>query len=189
MRMVSGSEAGGGHELPAMISLESLPSHHVCPDIILTYFRYWQGLRGDRTFALLRDLFDTPHWKIQPSLVIIDIERENDQRIRLSGTAIDTFFGGDFTGLDFLKTATEDTRHIFVHAHQILSRVPCGKLHFSTCSTTTGREIEVCALALPFKRSNGLPCAAWLLVHGDTLTYGELGAEIRSISAEYWIAV
>lgn len=186
---MSGSEASDGDGLPALIALESLPSHHVCPDIILAYIRYWQGLRRDRTIPSLRDLFDSPDWKIQPSLVIIDIERETDQRIRLAGTAIDSFFGGDFTGLDFLKTATEDTRQIFVRAHQVLSRVPCGKLHFSMCSTTTGREIEVCALALPFTRGNGLPCAAWLLVLGDTLNFGELGAEIRSISAEYWIAV
>lgn len=168
---MSGSEARNDHEIPAMILLESLPSHHVCPEIILNYIRCWQGLRGDRTFPLLRDLFDAPDWKIQPSLVIIDIERETDQRIRLAGTAIDAFFGDDFTGLDFLKTATENTRPIFLRAHRVLSSTPCGKLHFSTCSTTTGREIEVCALALPFKRGNGLSCAAWLLVHGDTLKY------------------
>ena len=124
---------------------------------------------------------------IQPWLVVIDTEHEDTQAIRLVGTGIADFFGFDATGYDFLQTVTPDLRKIFVAAHRRMSRDLVGKFHLAVCSTSTGRELEVLAFALPYARTDGLPCAVWILIPGTGLEYGETGSQVRAILEQRWV--
>ncbi|MBX7200619.1 MAG: hypothetical protein K1X51_14720 [Rhodospirillaceae bacterium] len=135
----------------------------------------------------LADLFAESDPATQPWLVVIDTEHEDAQNIRLVGTAIADFFGSDATGFDFLQTVTPEIKAVFVDAHRRINRDLVGKFHLAVCSTSTGRELEVLAFALPYRRKDDLPCAAWLLFPGTALKYGETGSQVRSILAQFWI--
>ncbi len=47
----------------------------------------------------------------------------------------------------------------------------------------------VLAFALPYRRKNDLPCAAWILIPGADRRYGETGSEVRTIVEQRWIAL
>lgn len=151
------------------------------------HIKVWRDLCGARAYPLLSDLFDRADPILAPSLVIIDIENDDVQRLRLIGTRIVDFFGVDPTGSDFLPTVVAPAQTTFVDCHRRLRLEPVGKLHRSICSTTSGREVEVYALALPYMRKAHLPCAVWLLIPGEDLRFGEYGAEVRAIVEERWV--
>ena len=157
------------------------------PPLLDEHLGNWRALRGGERYPQLSALFDRVNPRLAPWFVIIDIDRDEVQPLRLIGTRIVDFFGGDPTGTDFLLTVVPGARPVFVECHRRMRAEPAGKFHLSVCSTTSGREVEVFALALPFLRSNGLPCAAWLLVPGTELSYGEHGAEVRAIIDQRWI--
>ncbi len=147
----------------------------------------WRELRDGSGAPLLSTLFDRTHIHIQPWLVVIDIERDEVQPIRLVGTGITDFFGADSTGMNFLLTVTPETRGTFETCHRTLRSRAVGKFHVAICSTNTGRELNVYALALPYRRKDGMPCAAWVLSPGVELRRGESGAQVRSVVEELWI--
>lgn len=157
------------------------------PEIFHLHLRNWVKLSRGTGAPFLSDLFVESDPKTQPKLVVIDIEHEEVQKIRLVGTGIADFFGFDATGYDFLQSVAPDIKGIFVDAHRRMSSELVGKFHLAVCSTSTGRELEVLAFALPYLRRDGLPCAAWLLQPGSGLKIGETGSQVRAVLAQFWI--
>lgn len=147
----------------------------------------WHEVRGLGRFPYLIELFTKSDPPTQRSLVVIDIERESCQPTRLVGTWFVEFFGVDPTGADFLQSATKEVRGIFLETHRRLAQEPIGKFHISVCSTSSGRELQVYGLALPYLRKGDLPCAAWLLVPDTTMNFGECGSQVRAVTKQSWI--
>jgi len=165
----------------------SLEIDRILPGSLRRHLENWEKLRRGGGAPCLSDLFAESDPVTQPWLVVINTENEHTQIIRLVGTGIADFFGFDATGYDFLKTVTPDLRPIFVAAHQRISRDLVGKFHLAICSTSTGRELEVLAFALPYMRTDRLPCAVWILIPGTNIEYGETGSQVRSLIAQRWI--
>lgn len=150
---------------------------------------HWQSLRNGPAIPKLPDYLDKPMNELQPRVVIVDVEDPRLQPVRLVGTGIVNFFGFDATSANFLDTVADGIRSIFARCHQDIPRIPCGKIHTSVCSTSTGRELIVPAIALPLLRRDEKPSVIWLLEVGETLGFGETGSEVRDIREEWWIDI
>jgi hypothetical protein len=153
----------------------------------LAFVAYWRALERPGRMARLPDLFDRPDSQIHPWLNIVDVDQEANQPIRFAGTSVIGYFGADLTRTNFLDILSPQSRPIIQHTHREIVGRPCGAFHNSVCSTATGRDIELHATGLPFMRSNGLACVAWLLTPDKTLTYGEDRILVQRVVEWTWI--
>lgn len=178
-------------DTPATCSLDEIAreQNRTLPAQLYRHLENWQKVRRGESAPSLSDLFNESDPVTQPWLVVIDTEHEDKQPIRLIGTAVADFFGFDATGYDFLQSVAPPLRGIFIDAHRTIAHGLVGKFHLAICSTSTGRELEVLAFALPYKRKNDLPCAAWLLIPGADRRYGETGSEVRTIVEQRWVCL
>jgi len=151
------------------------------------YLNVWRSSKGEGDVPALATLLDAPDPLIHPWLNIVDVEAPDIQLVRLAGTAVVNYFGKDLTRTNFLDILSPQALPIILRAHHHVSSVPCGVFHEAIAVTSLGREFDLLALALPFKRSNGLPCVAWRLEPAKVLSYDEACLQVKSVTRWNWI--
>lgn len=151
------------------------------------FLQFWQTLERVNGIPRLSDLLDRPDPQIHPWLNIVDVDQQDVQPIRYAGTKVIEYFGEDLTRANFMDILSPQARPIIQQSHREIVGRPCGAAHRSMCSAITARELELLALGLPFVRSNGLACVAWLLTPHKAASYGELRILVQRIVEWSWI--
>lgn len=161
------------------------------PDKLKAFYDHWAGLPKEGLVPSLREFLGQPSPEFQPYVAIYDVE-DGGKRLplRLFGTGLVSFNGGDLTGQDFLMSAQPELRETISYTARTQIEFPCGRTDLRRLSTTQGKNVETQALSLPLTTGEGKPPSIVLyLNYKETVGYGETLESMMEMRGIRWVDI
>lgn len=161
------------------------------PDKLKDFYNHWAGLPRDGLVPSLREFLGHPSPEFQPYVAIYDVvDNAASLPLRLFGTGLVSFNGGDLTGKDFLLSAEPELRDTISYTVRKQLEHPCGRTDIREVSSSSGKSVETQSLSLPLETEDGRPPSIVLFLnYRDTIGYGETLGAVLEISSIRWVDI
>lgn len=161
------------------------------PEKLKEFYDHWASLPKEGLVPSLREFLSLPSPEFQPYCAIYDvIDGGKRLPLRLFGTGLVSFNGGDLTGKDFLMSAEPELRDTISYTARTQVEFPCGRTDLRRLSTTQGKNVETEALSLPLATGEGKPpCIVLYLQYNETVGYGETLESMMEMRGIRWVDV
>lgn len=161
------------------------------PEKLKEFYAHWASLPKEGLVPSLRDFLGTPSPEFQPYCAIYDVvDGGKSLPLRLFGTGLVSFNGGDLTGKDFLMSAEPELRGTLSYTARTQVEFPCGRTDLRRLATTQGKNVDTEALSLPLVTAAGKPASIVLyLNYQETVVYGETLESMMEMRGIRWVDV
>jgi hypothetical protein len=95
------------------------------PRDVQDFLLHWQGVPKSGLFPRLQDFLDTPPFRLQSEVAIVDVHPDGAMRVRLFGTGLSSL-AGDWTGKDALSNFHPAARTRAMYLSSTAVTRPCG---------------------------------------------------------------
>lgn len=161
------------------------------PEKLGAFYEHWASLPKDGLVPSLREFLGRPSPEFQPYCAIYDVvDGGKSLPLRLFGTGLVSFNGGDLTGKDFLMSAEPELRDTITYTVRKQIEHPCGRTDIREVASSSGKSVETHSLSLPLGTDEGKPPSVVLFLdYKETIGYGETLGAVLEMSSIRWVDI
>lgn len=161
------------------------------PEKLKEFYDHWAGLPREGLVPSLSEFLGNPSPEFQPYVAIYDVvDNAASLPLRLFGTGLVSFNGGDLTGKDFLMSAEPNLRETISYTVRKQVEQPCGRTDVREVASSSGKSVETQSLSLPLLTGDGKPPSIVLFLnYMHTIGYGETLGAVIEISDIRWVDI